>query len=204
MATMTSAQTVVAEDDAGFRTLITELLRADGHDVVEATCGRAALSAAQRARPRLAVLDVNLPQLSGYELCHALRERYGPSLPILVLSGERTESFDRVAGLLLGADDYMTKPVAPDEFLARVRALVRRGNAAPAQAQARTELTDREFEVLGLLAEGLKQREIADRLVISPKTVGTHIERILSKLRVSSRAEAVAVAYRDGLVSSPA
>jgi DNA-binding NarL/FixJ family response regulator len=99
---------------------------------------------------------------------------------------------------MIGADDYLVKPFAPDELLTRLRSLLRRVDAA--EAARPHDLTPRELEVLTLLAEGLEQGEIARQLVISPKTVSTHIERILSKLGVRSRAQAVALAYREDLV----
>ena len=115
----------------------------------------------------------------------------------MFVSGERTESYDRVAGLMLGGDDYIVKPYAPDELVARLLALLRRGGAA----ESAPELTPRELEVLALLAQGLDQRAIAERLVISSKTVGSHIEHILTKLGVNNRVQAVALAYRSGLVA---
>jgi DNA-binding NarL/FixJ family response regulator len=115
------------------------------------------------------------------------------------MSAERTESYDRVAGFLIGADEYLTKPIAPDELVIRIERLLRRsGPVAPPVA---AKLTGRELEVLSLLAEGFAAAEIAARLVISPKTVSTHIDRILVKLGVRSRAQAVALAYRRELVS---
>src|SRR5207248_4867867 len=158
-------------------------------EAVCAECGEEALAFAELERPDAALLDVNLPGICGYEICAALRRRYRDELAIVFVSGERVESFDRVAGLLVGADDYIVKPFAPDELLARLRAALRRlePNAGVAPL-----LTPREREVLTLLAEGLEQNEIAERLVISPKTVGSHIERILGKLGVRSRAQAVA------------
>jgi DNA-binding CsgD family transcriptional regulator len=127
--------------------------------------------------------------------------RLGPcALPIVFVSAERTESYDRVAGLLLGADEYLAKPVAPNELLIRIERLLRRsGPVAPTVA---AKLTGRELEVMSLLADGLAAAEIAARLVISPKTVSTHIDRILRKLGVRSRAQAVALAYRRDLVSA--
>src|SRR4030095_3847668 len=107
----------------------------------------------------------------------------------------RTDETDRVAGLLLGADDYLPKPIRFDHLLARVRRLV--GQSAPVAPVVPSRLTPREQEVLGLLAEGLEQDEIANRLVITSKTVAKHIERILSKLGVRSRAQAVVLALRD-------
>jgi DNA-binding NarL/FixJ family response regulator len=188
---------LIAEDDEAVAELLRGLVEAAGYDAVVATSGDEALELARDDAPSVAILDVNLPGVSGYEVCHELRRMHGPALPILIVSGDRTESYDRVAGLLLGADDYLVKPFAPDELLVRVRSLMRR--SAPA-AVSRVSLTSREFEVLTLLSDGLDQTAIADRLVISPKTVGTHIERILGKLGARSRAQAVAIAYRDALV----
>lgn len=195
-----AGEILVAEDDEGYRTFLVSALEAGGFSARAVSSGTAALAAGRSGRLAAALLDVNLPGLSGYEVCRGLREEHGPELPILFLSGERTESFDRVAGLLIGADDYMVKPAAEDELLARVRALVRR---SPARAPL-NGLTPRELDVLRLLADGLRQAEIARVLVISPKTVGTHIEHVLSKLGVHSRAEAVALAYRHDLVGTPA
>jgi DNA-binding NarL/FixJ family response regulator len=156
------------------------------------------LELARRDQLRLVIVDVCLPDLSGYEVCRQLKERFGEGLPVLMVSGHRTESFDRVAGLLIGADDYLAKPFAADELLARVRGLVRRApSLAPSLA---SRLTAREMEVLQLLARGHDQDDIAGRLFISRKTVATHIDHILQKLGVRTRAQAVAFAYREDLL----
>jgi DNA-binding NarL/FixJ family response regulator len=188
---------LVVDDDEGLRAWIAAVLRAAGFGVELAADGHEALAAAREHLVQAVVLDICLPGLSGYEVCRALKEER-PELPILFVSGERVESFDRVAGLLIGGDDYLVKPVAPDELLARLRALLRR-NGAPA-ARSRNGLTRRELEVLRHLADGLGQSTIAELLGISPKTVGTHIEHIFQKLDVRSRAQAVAAAYRQRLV----
>src|SRR5437763_15729170 len=96
-----------------------------------------------------------------------------------------------------GADDYGVNPLDAQELVERLDRLVHRAQPI----WTKHALTPRELEVLTLLSEGLAQTEIADRLEISPKTVATHIERILSKLGVRSRAQAVALAYRDTLVA---
>jgi DNA-binding NarL/FixJ family response regulator len=188
---------LIADDDEGLRTLLTEMLDLAGHSVVSADRGDTALALARRRRPDAVVLDVDMPGLSGYELCHRLREELGQDLPIVLLSGVRIESYDRVAGLLLGADDYIAKPFEPSELIARLRRLLDRVPRMPVSER----LTPRELEVLTLLVDGLGQPEIADRLVISPKTVATHIQHILEKLGVHSRAQAVAAAHRFGLLS---
>jgi DNA-binding NarL/FixJ family response regulator len=150
------------------------------------------------------LLEVNLPEIGGYEVCRALRDAFDGEMAIIFLSGERTTSADRVAGLLLGADDYVVKPFDPDEFLARVRSALRRHPASPRRAKdvpsVDRSLTTREREVLRLLASGQSQPEIATELFISPKTVGGHIQRVLTKLDVHSRAQAVALAHELGLV----
>jgi DNA-binding NarL/FixJ family response regulator len=162
--------------------------------VFEVATGEQAIEVAELERPAVVVTEVLLPNISGYELCRVLKERHGDELPVIFLSRLRTHPADRVAGLLLGADDYLIQPVHPDELLVRVRRLVR----TPRQTSVSLAgLTLREQEVLGLLTDGLHQAEIAARLLITPRTVAKHVEHILHKLDVHTRAQAVALALRD-------
>jgi DNA-binding NarL/FixJ family response regulator len=197
------APILVVDDDAGFRELVSNLLVGAGHTVAEADSGEAALLAVGDRPPALVILDVCLPGFSGYEICRRLRARFGERLPIIFVSGTRTEPFDRAGGLLIGADDYIVKPFFPDELIARVERLLWRSHA-DSNGAAGTDpvpgLTEREQQVLRLLAQGLTQAAICAELHISGKTVATHVQRILAKLDVHSRAEAVAFAYRHGLV----
>jgi DNA-binding NarL/FixJ family response regulator len=191
-------QILIVDDDEDFREAITGVLERAGYEVVAVGRGEEGLDIARRRLPRMVIVDVCLPDLSGYEVCRRLKERFGDGLPVLFVSGVRTESFDRVAGLLIGGDDYLGKPFAADELLARVRRLLRHTTSlAPSLA---SRLTPREMEVLRLLANGMGQDEIARQLFISRKTVATHIEHVLQKLGVRTRAQAVALAYRDDLV----
>jgi len=176
------------------RELIAGTLGQAGYEILEAETGDAALEAARKGRPSLVILDVCLPGLSGYEVCRELRDELGDTLPILFVSGERIESLDRVAGLLVGGDDYLVKPFALDELLARGRRLIQRRTVA--RDRNGVDLTGREQEILALLAEGLSPAEVAQQLVISASTVGTHIEHIYAKLGAHTRAHAVALAYR--------
>jgi DNA-binding NarL/FixJ family response regulator len=195
-----SAPILIADDDPEARSLIADALGQAGYETREASSGNEALEAARTELPRLVILEVALPGLCGYEVCHQLRGEFGDGQPIIVVSADRPEPFDAVAGLLLGADDYLTKPLSPDELLARVRRLDRR--SVPVAPGVASKLTKREMEVLRLLAEGHEQDDIASELFISRKTVGTHIEHVLKKLGVRSRAQAVALAYRDDLVGT--
>jgi DNA-binding NarL/FixJ family response regulator len=190
---------LIVDSDARARAELAQLLEDEGHQVVQAGSGEAGLKLARENPPALVVLEVPLGDRSGYDVCRILREELGEELPVLFLSGARTESYDRVAGFLVGADDYIVKPFAVDELLARVRRLVR--HAKPAAGPSTSLLTPREREVLRLLVEGLAADEIATQLFISKKTVGTHLEHIFTKLGVRSRAQAIAVAYRDNLIA---
>jgi DNA-binding NarL/FixJ family response regulator len=189
---------LVADHDDASRQALARILRGAGYHVEQAETGERAMSLARSTMPVAIILEVPLPGLSGYEVCHTLRSELGSGVPMLFLSGVRTEWYDRIAGLLLGADDYMVKPYAPGELLARLARLIRRSRVAAPRAVH--DLTPRELEVLNLMGDGLRHEQIARRLYISPKTVATHVEHILRKLAVRSSAEAIAVAFREELL----
>jgi DNA-binding NarL/FixJ family response regulator len=191
---------LIVDDDSGTRSAIATILADAGYATREADSGADALRAARSEAPELVLLDVNLPGMCGYEVCRLLRDEFGDQFPIVFVSGARTESFDRVAGLLLGANDYISKPFREDELLARVQSLLLHRHAVAARALA-SRLTARELQVLRLLSTGLGPDDIARLMVISPKTVGAHVEHIYMKLGVQTRAQAVAVAYRGELLN---
>jgi DNA-binding NarL/FixJ family response regulator len=197
---------VVDHDDAA-RAAAAEVVARLGYSVVEAESADQAIKWLNGSPPELAIVEVELPGVtSGLELLRALHVAYGAAVPVILVSETRTAPLDHVAGLLLGADDYVAKPFDAGELLARVRRSVSRsaagGNAVGiATRSSGAGLSPRELEILALLAGGMGQSEIAERLVLSPKTVGTHIQHVLSKLGVHSRAQAVAEAYRLGLAS---
>jgi DNA-binding NarL/FixJ family response regulator len=199
---------MVVDDDEESRLLLQDVLERAGFIVREAADGHEALRLVEEQKPDVVIVEVATRGMTGYGLCRLLRVRFGEHLPIIFVSADRVESLDRTAGLLLGADDYVVKPFDPEELLARVQRLLVRSNnnhdrrptAADADRRRPSGLTPREREILGLLVEGLNQAQIAHRLVISPNTVATHIQRILVKLGVHNRAQAVASAVREGLV----
>lgn len=187
---------LVVDGDPGSRAALSSALHRAGYQAEQVGTGEEALEAADRQRPAIVIMETHLPGASGYEICREFREHYGDALPIIFVSATRTEETDRVAGLLLGADEYLAKPAQFDHLLARVRRLMAQSSRA-AQPMP-SPLTPREQEVLDLLAEGLTPDEMASRLVVTPKTVAKHIEHILGKLGVHSRAQAVALALRRG------
>jgi two-component system, NarL family, nitrate/nitrite response regulator NarL len=196
---------LVVDSSADARNHVAGLLERLGYETRQARNGLEALETAEQLQPALVLLEVNLSEVSGYGVCRQLRDRYGDDIAIIFLSGQRTEPYDRVAGLLLGADDYIVKPFDEGELLARVRSALRQSHRRPGGGpqgngnSAAEKLTNREREVLKLLAGGRTQAEIARVLFISPKTVAGHIQRILTKLGVHSRAQAVALALEQGL-----
>src|ERR1700726_3061686 len=116
---------LVVDDEAQIVDLLRSYLRRDGFEVEEAADGEAALAAAARLRPDLIILDLMLPKMDGREVCRRIRET--TNTPIIMLTA-RDEETDKLLGLELGADDYITKPFSPREVAARVRAVLRRGS----------------------------------------------------------------------------
>jgi two-component system response regulator MprA len=170
---------LVAEDDRAVRQSLERTLRLEGFAVTEARTGAEAVAACAADLPDLVILDVMMPEMDGLTACRTLRPRY-PELPILMLTA-RHEIGDRVAGLESGADDYLVKPYASSELIARVRALLRRSSVSGAKELLRfadlrldpaarlawrgerhLELTKTEFDLLELLvwnAEVVLSRE---------------------------------------------
>ena len=158
---------LIVEDDASLARVLRDNLTFDGFEVKCATNGDTALSDARTFAPDLVVLDIMLPDTNGFDLCGVLR--HGGQIPIIMLTA-RSQKADKLRGLNLGADDYITKPFDLEEFLARVRAVLRRARPAIEQltlgrvtidfrarhatnADRTLHLTYREFELLQYLAE---------------------------------------------------
>jgi DNA-binding NarL/FixJ family response regulator len=203
---------LVADDHQLMREGTAALLGADERiEVVGlARDGREALALAGRRAPDVVLLDLNMPVVDGLEACARLREGGGPEVLMLTVSDEEPDLY---AALRVGAAGYLTKDVPPAELIEAVLAVARgEPRIAPAMASrmlvelGRTEpasepdplaaLSARELDVLALLAEGLRNREIAERLIISEATVKTHVRHLLEKLRFRNRAEAAAFAAR--------
>jgi DNA-binding NarL/FixJ family response regulator len=195
---------LVVESDEVTRRLVTAEVARLGFACSAADSSETALAAVED-EPVLAIVAVELPGLNGLGLLHALHERF-EGLPIILISSKHADPVGRAAGLMLGADDYLLKPLDPAELAARMRRSLRRsdrplGNDHTGDHGGRIgDLSPREREILLLLAEGKTEAEIAAALVLSPKTVATHIQNMLRKLGVHSRTQAVVAAYREGLL----
>ena len=132
-----TSRILVIEDDASIRLGLEDTLKAKGYEVAVATRGQAGLDLAERSKPDLIILDIMLPDLDGFEVCRRLKNPRGgmPEVPIIMLSARGAE-LDRVRGLELGADDYVTKPFSLMELLARVAAVLRRGARSAAEPES--------------------------------------------------------------------
>src|SRR5690348_6456478 len=144
------ARVLIVDDDPVICELVAMTLADQGYATRRASDAREALHLIELETPDVVLLDVHLPDLSGYQLCRRLRQLLGDTMGIMLISGERKEAFDRAAGLLLGADDYLVKPFVLDELLARVHRLAQRSRPVTLSVAAR--LTRREAQVLRMLA----------------------------------------------------
>jgi DNA-binding NarL/FixJ family response regulator len=189
---------LIADGNDQARALLAQVLSSAGYGVLQTDRGDEALSLARSSSPAAVILEIPLAGLCGYEICRLLKSEPGFEAPVVFLSSTRTEPYDRIAGLLLSADDYIVSPYEAGELLARLTNLIHRSRARDSSAPR--NLTKREGEILVLMTDGLRHGEIARRLFISPKTVATHVEHILRKLGVRSSTEAVSVAYREELL----
>jgi DNA-binding response OmpR family regulator len=198
---------VVVEDDPNIADLVELYLRREGFRVVQSADGEAGLAAIERERPRLVVLDVGLPgRMDGLEVC----KRLGASVPVILLTARDSE-VDRIVGLELGADDYVTKPFSPRELVARIKAVLRRTDGPKAAAgvlnagdvevdvgrrEARVggravALATREFDLLQYFAEhaglALSRRQLLDGVwgagwYGDDRTVDVHVRQLRKKL----------------------
>ncbi len=194
---------IVDHDDASRLTAVQVAVRL-GYEARPTPNGDELLERLGRERPALAIVEVQLDgPVNGLEVMRQLHETFGHDLPVILVSAGRIAALDRTTGLMLGADDYLVKPLDAGELLARVRRSLRRSKPELTNGNGhrdKANLSPRERQILTLLTDGRTQAQIATELVISSKTVATHIQHILTKLGVHTRAQAVATAFQRGLV----
>jgi RNA polymerase sigma factor (sigma-70 family) len=216
-----SIRVAIADDQSlvrdGFRLQLT--LAPDIEFVGEASNGLQAVDLARRQRPEVLLMDVRMPELDGIEATRRITtDPRTDGVRILVLTTFELDEYVYGA-LAAGASGFLLKDVSPEDLAQGIRIVAagdallapsvtrllvhefaRRPTRTGTQPQALSELTDREREVLVLVAQGLSNAEIAARLVISPATAKTHVSRILTKLSVRDRVQLVVMAYECGLV----
>jgi two-component system response regulator MprA len=184
-------QVLVVDDDHSLRRMLERTLVAEGFGVQAVADGGAALAAVERATPDLVVLDVAMPGMDGIAVCRRLREK-GFGQPVLMLTARDAVS-DRVAGLEAGADDYLVKPFATEELVARLHALTRRGGAGSrrlALGDLTLDLDTRELRRAGSVIElTAREADLLELLLRSPR-------------RVVTREQALADVWRDSATPS--
>jgi len=212
-----SHRILVVDDEPDVLELIEFNLKAAGFEVATAVDGEEALKKARSAPPELIILDIMLPEIDGMQVCKTLkREPATASIPIILLTAKAAE-IDRVLGLELGADDYVTKPFSPRELILRVKGLLRRQSGVPETkaehlhigeldidlprhevriSGKRVELTATEFKLLTVLAQRRGRVQSRDQLLrdvweydslIDTRTVDTHMRRVRKKLGKAAR-----------------
>jgi DNA-binding NarL/FixJ family response regulator len=208
---------ILVDDHAVVRKGIREFLEDEGdlRVVAEAADGETALALAAEYKPDLVVLDIQMPGISGIEVARRLRAT-GNAVGILILTAYDDDPFI-MAGIEAGANGYVLKSAAPEEIVRAVRAVYEgksavdpavaskliqylSGRSTAAAGKAPETLTDRELEVLALVAQGLTNRAIGRKLGISDRTVQGHLANIFGKLGASSRTEAVIAAVKLGWI----
>lgn len=208
---------VLVDDHRFFRDGMRRMLETEGIEVAgEAGSGEEALTVVPEAAPDVVLMDLNMPGMSGVEATRALFERM-PATPVVVLTASE-EGDDLMDSLVAGASGYLVKGASLAEIVAGVRAAAAGESLiAPRMASAmledirsrrereeeaamiRAQLSERELEVLRMLAQGKDNTEIAQALYLSPSTVKNHISSILTKLHIENRIQAAIQAVRSGL-----
>lgn len=200
---------LIVEDDKAILTALKDDLEYEGYKVSTAIDGKEGLKLAQDSEFQIIILDILLPGLTGLEVCKKLRES-GKNTPILMLTAAKTEEMDKVIGLELGADDYVTKPIGSRELVARVKAILRRTNKVEKELDLfdfgdvsvnfsshnvsrkgkNIHLTALEFKLLKFLIENKGKvvtrddilRSAWDDAIVSPRTIDPHIVHLRKKI----------------------
>jgi len=221
----TMSTILVVEDEESVRELVRVYLENEGFRVETASDGEEALNKVKANTPDLIILDIMLPKFDGWTVCREVKKT--SNVPIIMLSA-RTEEFDRVLGLELGADDYIPKPFSPREMVARVRAVLRRTSASPEAAgrvityrdltidreanrvtvkDKEVAMTPREFELLWFLAchpgrvfsrEQLLEEVWGYEYLGDGRTVDTHIKRLREKLHADGEVTYIKTVWGRG------
>jgi DNA-binding NarL/FixJ family response regulator len=200
---------LVVDDDPNLVLLVKDYLEFRGYEVVAASNGLEALEVMRRLTPDLIICDVMMPEMDGYTFVQTLRsDRATDWIPVIFLSA-RGQTADRVRGLNTGAEAYLVKPFEPEELVAQVEATLKHTErllqmqGAPVQPAIQldreVELTPTETKVLQYVARGMSNREIAEVMGVSQRTIESHVSNMLSKTGLHNRTELARWAIESGL-----
>jgi len=205
-------QLLLIDDDPNLILLVKDYLELRGYEVTTAKNGREALRVLEKNIPNLIICDVMMPEMDGYAFVKRVRDNPQTSyLPVLFLSA-KGQIQDRVTGLNTGADVYMIKPFEPDELVAQIEAslkqasrmMQKQGNSLEGELSVQVpfdvDLTPTETKVIQLVAKGMSNREIADGLSVSQRTVESHVSNMLGKTGLSNRTELARWAIEQRMV----
>lgn len=192
---------LLVDDDPNLILLVKDYLEYQGYQVVTAGNGREALELLARETPDMIICDIMMPEMDGYTFINKVRENpYTSWIPVMFLSA-KGQSQDRVKGLHTGADVYMVKPFEPEELAAQVESSLRQANrlmghknhpsdeSPRIQVPSNVELTPTETKVVQLVAQGMSNREIAEKLKVSQRTIESHVSNMLNKTSLHNRTE---------------
>ncbi len=193
---------LLIDDDPNLILLVKDYLEFRGYEVITAENGREALEVLEQDVPDMIICDVMMPEMDGYSLVSAIRSDPKTSwVPVLFLSA-KGQSQDRVKGLNIGADVYMVKPFEPEELVAQVESSLKQasrliqhkdakgGDSTPKiQVPFDVELTPTELRVVQFVARGMANREIAEELNVSQRTIESHVSNMLGKTGLHNRTE---------------
>ena len=192
---------LLIDDDPNLIFLVKDYLELRGYEVVTAGNGREALRLLERETPNMIICDVMMPEMDGYSFVKRVRENSKTNwIPVLFLSA-KGQSQDRVKGLSTGADVYMVKPFEPDELVAQIESSLKQASRLIQHQEAGSdskltiqvpfdvELTPTEIKVVQFVARGMANREIANELLVSQRTVESHVSNMLGKTGLSNRTE---------------
>ncbi|MBC8468171.1 MAG: response regulator [Planctomycetes bacterium] len=207
---MSKGKILIVEDDRDIAEMVEYNLREEGYDTLSAFNGEDGVKLAKKESPDLIILDIMLPIIDGFEVCRILKkEQITADIPVIILSAKSQET-DKIVGLELGADDYITKPFSPRELIARIRAIMRRGRALSFSSciergdividntkhkvmvgQKAISLTFTEFRLLEFLArrpgvvfsrDQILDGVIGDDAIVCDRTVDAHVKSLRRKL----------------------
>jgi len=202
---------LLIDDDPNLILLVKDYLEFRGYEVVTAENGREALDVLEREIPDMIICDVMMPEMDGYSLVKHVREDPRTSwVPVLFLSAKGQRQ-DRVKGLNTGADVYMVKPFEPEELVAQVESSLKQAariadrpgkghdSGPKIQVPFDVELTPTELRVVQFVARGMANREIADELNVSQRTIESHVSNMLGKTGLHNRTELARWAIENGM-----